>query len=365
MTKRFSKFRGFTLVELLVVIGIIALLISILLPSLGKARAAATSIKCSANLRSIMQGVQLYASQNKDWIPGTGYGSGQPLMTNGPFASPAAPPAVALNEDKCPDVVSINDWQSPIASLLGIKFNRGEKNTDRKDRFVYLNAYGTFHCPDNKDDLIMTWFLSGGSMSWGNQPTSSYMMAFAFSLVNSGASRPAGVTAGSFTNRMAGSTTASPYVDVALGYTPRLAKIRNSTAKIAFCDGARFSNSTTAPDYDNNMTGGGGGLYADVGAWSKSTGALFRGRAPGNGTTTGLDPRPFAMRHGRRDQGAPAGVYKMNAAFWDGHVEQLNDLAASNPAYWMPSGSQYDASKLLPDTVLSFGLPSSGIQVAQ
>jgi prepilin-type N-terminal cleavage/methylation domain-containing protein/prepilin-type processing-associated H-X9-DG protein len=68
---RTSHRTGFTLVELLVVIGIIATLIALLLPVLSRARESARRIACAANLRSIGQGFFLYATDNKGDLPRT------------------------------------------------------------------------------------------------------------------------------------------------------------------------------------------------------------------------------------------------------------------------------------------------------
>ncbi len=61
--------RAFTLVELLVVIGIIAVLISLLLPSLASARRSAVRIKCAANLHMLGLAMQLHAANHHGYFP--------------------------------------------------------------------------------------------------------------------------------------------------------------------------------------------------------------------------------------------------------------------------------------------------------
>lgn len=69
---RTSTPRGFTLVELLVVVGIISILVGILLPALNKARRAAQEVACASNMRQLGIGFVMYCNQNKGTMPQKG-----------------------------------------------------------------------------------------------------------------------------------------------------------------------------------------------------------------------------------------------------------------------------------------------------
>jgi prepilin-type processing-associated H-X9-DG protein len=330
-------------VELLVVISIIALLLAILLPVIGKAQRAAQGIKCAANLRSILQGMQIYAQDSAGHIPG-GANTSAAFLYN----------SSAYSNDNCPAVSQIWDWQAPIARVMRIAFEEGPLCEQRINRFRALANHPLFFCPSN-DVLAMPF----GSVDWSGQGrglmhVNSYNTAAVFHYT-----RYSGVAG-------MGQRFSRPEYQVPAGYTPRLNKIGNSARKIFVADGARYSSSSVAPDMDLNFTGGFGGAYADVGAWSAFSNSWNRACAPGNGAGKGVDARIYAFRHGIRSQKGFADAYRLNAGFFDGHVETLGDLESANPELWVPRGTEVkaDSTQVYPDVLNKYFGGSSGVWTA-
>jgi prepilin-type N-terminal cleavage/methylation domain-containing protein/prepilin-type processing-associated H-X9-DG protein len=83
--RRGGDWRGFTLVELLVVIGIIAVLMGILLPVMTKVRVQAMRTACGAQLRDIGNTFQMYMNENKGRIPGLNPLPGYKTASGNPF----------------------------------------------------------------------------------------------------------------------------------------------------------------------------------------------------------------------------------------------------------------------------------------
>jgi prepilin-type N-terminal cleavage/methylation domain-containing protein/prepilin-type processing-associated H-X9-DG protein len=98
-----KRYKAFTLVELLVVIGIISVLIAMLLPALNKAREAAKTVACLSNMRQVTQAIMMYADDNKGYLPPT-YLYGQPDPTKAQIVWPALVGAREYGYIKNPDV---------------------------------------------------------------------------------------------------------------------------------------------------------------------------------------------------------------------------------------------------------------------
>jgi prepilin-type N-terminal cleavage/methylation domain-containing protein len=117
--KDVRRLAGFTLVELLVVIGIIALLISMLLPALNKARQAAYTVTCQSNLRQVFLGARFYADGNRGLFPAAP-GKGAPA----PYQM-AIPRLLGRAQEGIVYIKSPRIWECPSDLTPWINFPSG------------------------------------------------------------------------------------------------------------------------------------------------------------------------------------------------------------------------------------------------
>ena len=139
--KVFGKRAGaFTLIELLVVVSIIALLVSILLPALGKAREQAKTIKCAAHLKSMGLAMQMYANEYRDYYPA--------LLMTGDLS--VTNPGFSHWWQLVMPFVDGNDKLLQCPSVQNKSFVRVDWDSD-----TFLTGYGLNYCgwnwkPDNE-----------------------------------------------------------------------------------------------------------------------------------------------------------------------------------------------------------------------
>ncbi|MBI4579917.1 MAG: type II secretion system protein [Planctomycetes bacterium] len=128
--------RAFTLIEVLVVVAIIALLVSILIPSLAAAREQAKRTLCASNLHQQQLAMNSYSKEHKDYLPWRGWFS----------YTISEVPAEAYGTGGDSTKVLVN-----LALLMGKHLGSKDKTT-RDVRFVKSNDWDVLYCPNTKEE---------------------------------------------------------------------------------------------------------------------------------------------------------------------------------------------------------------------
>jgi prepilin-type N-terminal cleavage/methylation domain-containing protein/prepilin-type processing-associated H-X9-DG protein len=352
---------GFTLVELLVVVSIIALLLGLLLPSLAGAREAAYAIVCQANLKGVASSQQAYISDNQGRLAGSPGTTARDLLND--------PEAISDSPDRPLLAVATQpwDWAGPL--LFGYIADGAQMPPERTERFNLLNgtdgfanplsrssgAHGVFCCPSNR--VVAAPFVENAPRPGG---TDEFPVTLAFSYTSSreilwgagpGAGTPRWATAGFWGGGATYSQPSGFASSVQLpgggGYQPTLNRLAQPANKIFVADGTKYQrNDLSLVDHDVDPDAGYGGAFADTGAWDIT---YTRAYPPGT-NLAGWNMSGISFRHGGggADESGEGSLEQGNAAFFDGHVERLLLAEARRPEYWVPSGSQINYISLDP-----------------
>jgi prepilin-type N-terminal cleavage/methylation domain-containing protein/prepilin-type processing-associated H-X9-DG protein len=294
--------KAFSLLELLVVVGVLAMLMSILVPSLSSARQSARAVTCCSQLRSLAQAALDYALDHADAIPGS------PLTSGRHFTE-----TPGLEVWKPGD--SVSDWYD----FSGAVFSRLAGHIPQeRPALVSRLTQGIFECPSNQESygpypqdqnypviravsyLTMNTFMRAGSESYRR-----YLLH-----------PPSGIS----TEEVWKVAWPEDY-DVVMPdrYLPRFESVGQASLKVLLADGFRFFSPPSTKDYC---------------IWEKAFAGMQSAQPPCDiesreyGEAKGAS---LSYRHGRQDA--------INAAFFDGHAETLKKTESHRPEHYFPTGS--------------------------
>jgi prepilin-type N-terminal cleavage/methylation domain-containing protein/prepilin-type processing-associated H-X9-DG protein len=320
--------RAFTLIELLVVVAILALLISMLLPSLTRAKEAARRSLCLVNVRSAAIGFLNYSTEFDGFLPGpntTGY-----MYAKGDTIVP--------DSKTCP--LQRDDWMSPVMGRersLSLEFS---------ERLVEM-FNNKFRCPSNTEFYTAPPFAGTlhkypPMLQIRYNSYSAPVTLHAWSDIK--AARAAGQNFGlclasdKYTANSKGEATV---INLATsGHRMRLDTIGSTSLKAAVTEGARFVKTSGVVDFQDDQAstsygsnfmnrGPGWNCYYDIGGsdgWGEPYHFLTE-----DSTSTRLNPygEKYAYRHNGQ----------INISFLDGHAATFDNVGSRKADFWFPSGS--------------------------
>lgn len=330
-----AAIRAFTLIELLVVVAIIAVLISILLPSLGSARKLANRVVCGTHLKQLGIAGAGYSAEENDWIVGAPNGSGLAAFGPGSFTTYRDPPT------------TVWDWINPMRRRY-----LGDTNVNLHDVLGRMSESreGLFRCREVRE--VMKPFAGGPVTSpFTIQTVPSYLTLYKMLSVGESYRSGSSPTQGrpqpvQVYNSAGGPVTPNWQVyyssweaKAPSAYLPKLNLVGPAARKIFVMEGTRYV--TEGPDahvdYDINRRELGSGSYAGAGPTfndSPEWGPL----------------RPLALKLSYRH--SASGQRGLNALFFDGHVELLSEKQSRYHGYTLPSGCTLNQTSGLPPETL-------------
>lgn len=333
---------AFTLVELLVVIGIIALLISILLPALNKARAAAATVACLSNLRVIGQAMVMYTTEQKGFLPGSGVTSGRHFWKPGTLNNDNANRVYGPDGSNLPaGPIAPLDYIGPLARIMRLPIPDSPKASDRYKAYREMKV---FLCPSNTGVTNYAYTGGGGSDAGVGQQLG-YATTLSFLVTPQTTATGGNPGVDDYTRIQSGST----WWKLPNTYFPKLTKIGKASEKVFISDAGKFVSSTQQATYNidpypDPQSGANSSPYTDWGPFTKYTRAYDRTVALGG---TGFDGRVLSFRHGKQGARLPVGVYRINVGYFDGHAESIDEVKAIDPRIWVPSGTTFASTSNL------------------
>ena len=308
----FRNRRGFTLIELLVVISIIAILISLLLPALGRARNSARTGGCQMHMRQAATGMATYAADYDDWMAGPNT-SGRDIVRDGPFSGAVREPTQNM------------DWVSPtIGEALGLPRHQANDVEGRECKIKEMFEK-KFVCPANRKRYDY-WYPDEASTMCGEPVTdllsASYSATIAFHF-SSRRTDPIwdGMAGAAFPVRLN-------------GYLPQMSRVAFPSRKVFSMDGTRYVSKSRNYQISYNAF-----EFQDEGGNWMCQGPSILGHNGDPHTAGGSGPnfdtaqmnamKLYAYRHNER----------MMVSYFDGHVGGLGMDESRNMELWFPTGS--------------------------